>query len=362
MVSSSAAAAKKKVTGLPKVIKIHAISDLTGAAALYGQAELKGWDLAVKQINSSGLLGKSKIDFSTSDDTSSSTVAAGLASQAVNGKYAVVISAPASANAVVEAPIFSKAHQVTVFNQAGSSGVLISPYMFRLTPTAANQYPAALQYLQSQNVKSVADIYLDDNPTLTGVDAVVASDASTYGLTDVGHVGITSTTTDVTSAVTTILGFKPGAVAILLNGAAAASVVSQLRADGFTGQIIAYSSIGVGVLSGLGASANGVVWPSDWIAPGTTATSIKFAASFQKAYGVTATNYSAESFDSMYFIAYALKLAGTTNQVKLKNAMTTVGEKGFNGVLSNGIKVIDGQEIASARLAVWVNGAAAILK
>lgn len=357
--SSAATKPKSKaVSGLPKVIKIDAISDLTGAAGLYGQAEEKGWNLAVKAINNSKLLGKSKIVLSVQDDTSSTTVAASLASAAVPQHYAVVICAPASANAVVEAPIFTAAGQVTVFNQAGSSGVLISPWMFRLTPTAANQYPAALKYLQSKGVTSVADIYLNDNPTLTGVDQVISTDASMYGLTDLGHVGISSTTTDVTSAVTSLLALNPGAVSILINGAAAASVVSQLRQDGYTGTIIAYSSIGVGVLAPLGAAANGVVWPSDWINPGTSTISQNFANAFQAAYGAPATNFSAESYDSMFFIADALKLANSVTESKIRAAMNSVGAKGFNGVLGNNIQVINGQEQVTAHLEVWVNGGA----
>ena len=205
-------------------------------------------------MNNSGTLGSSKIVLSSEDTQSSPTQGASLASQAVAAKkYTVVMYGPSSALAIGMAPIFSRAKQNAVFIQAGSAGIVDGPTIFRLTPTLSTFYPLALKYLQGKGVKSLADIYLNDNPTYTGIDKLLGTDASTYGYAHTGSVSVTTTQTDVSAAVSKLAGMKTDAVAVLMNGAPAATVVGELRQQGYKGTIIAAPNIGAGDVLGRSA-------------------------------------------------------------------------------------------------------------
>jgi branched-chain amino acid transport system substrate-binding protein len=350
--SSASSSAK-----LSSQIQILGISDLSGANAIVGQSELDGWKLAVKAVNSSGTLGSSKIVLSSEDTQSSPTQAASLASQAVAKKYTVVMYGPSSALAVGMAPIFSRAKQNAVFIQAGSAGIVIGPTIFRLTPTLDTFYPLALKYLQGKGVKTLADIYLNDNPTYTGIDKLLGSDASAYGYTHTGSVGVATTQTNVSAAVSKLAGMKTDAVAVLMNGAPAAAVVGQLRQQGYKGTIIAAPNIGAGdVLAADGKAANGVIWPTDWAATSTVSTSKTFVSAYQSAYGKAPDNYAAEAYDSVFFIANALKNADSVSSASVTQAMASLGSTGFNGVLGDNLKLSSNSEIAPGQLVQWQNG------
>jgi len=57
---------------------------------------------------------------------------------------------------VAVAPILGRANQPTIFTQAGSSGVLVSKYIFRMTPLQTTQFPLTLKWLKSKGVKTVS--------------------------------------------------------------------------------------------------------------------------------------------------------------------------------------------------------------
>src|SRR3954451_17366352 len=70
-------------SGLPEKIKIIAINPTSGPAAFAGESANEGYKLAVKEINSSNLLGGSKIDLSFEDSKGEAQTAAQETSQAV---------------------------------------------------------------------------------------------------------------------------------------------------------------------------------------------------------------------------------------------------------------------------------------
>jgi branched-chain amino acid transport system substrate-binding protein len=356
---ASAASAGSSSAALPAQIQILGLTDLSGANAIVGASELNGWKLAVTAVNNSGTLGSSKIVLSSEDTQSSPTQGASLASQAVAAKkYTVVMYGPSSALAIGMAPIFSRAKQNAVFIQAGSAGIVDGPTIFRLTPTLSTFYPLALKYLQGKGVKSLADIYLNDNPTYTGIDKLLGTDASTYGYTHAGSVSVTTTQTDVSAAVSKLAGMKTDAVAVLMNGAPAATVVGELRQQGYKGTIIAAPNIGAGdVLGAVGNAANGVIWPTDWAATSTVSASKAFTSAYQSAYGKAPDNYAAEAYDSVFFFADALKNAGSAGSAAVTAAMTSLGSSGFPGVLGDKLTLTDNSEIAPGQLVEWENGA-----
>jgi branched-chain amino acid transport system substrate-binding protein len=255
------------------------------------------------------------------------------------------------------APIFARANQNAVFVQAGSDGVVVGPTIFRLTPVMATYYPLALKYLQSKGVKSLADIYLNDNPTYTGIDKLLSDSASKYGYSYAGNVGVATTQTDVSAAVSKLIGMNTDAVSVLMNGAPAASVVGQLRQHGYKGTIIAAPNIGANnVLAAVGDAGNGVVWSTDWASTSTVKASQDFVDAYQKKYGKAPDVYAAEAFDSAFFIANAIKKAGSADQAAVAKAMTQLGQDGFSGVLGGGLKLQDGSEVAPGQLVQWQNG------
>jgi branched-chain amino acid transport system substrate-binding protein len=346
---------------LPSTIKVYATEDLTGPAAFAGVPTEKGLKLAATQINKSGLLGHSKIQLTVADSQTSPTVGAQLADGAAGQGNAVNLGDISSSVAVAQAPIFAKSGVPTVFTQAGSNGVLVSPNIFRMTPLQTDIYTPVLQKLQAEHVKTVALVYNSDFPTIVQIAQLIEQNAHKYGFKVIGTTTTLTTQSDISSAVSKLQSYGAQADGILLTGPPNSSAVTQLSQAGSKALLFGQEGA-IASLTAAGPAANGFVMDSDWTAPGTNAKSKSFVTAYTKAYGAAPIEFAAEGYDALSWTAQAIKNAGSTSPSKIAAAMTALGKSGYSGVLSSNITVTKGQEHSPGLLVQWENGAFHIVK
>src|SRR5215207_6445757 len=155
---------------LPDEVKVAGIQELTGPAAFAGLSAQKGVNLAVKEINESGLLDESTMTVEYTDTAGNAQTAASQATEAVsNDEYVAAFGPVTSGTAVAVAPVAERGKLPIIFSQAGSEGVVIGDYTFRITPPMATYYPKVADYITSENVKTMSMIYTSDFPTLNGI-------------------------------------------------------------------------------------------------------------------------------------------------------------------------------------------------
>jgi branched-chain amino acid transport system substrate-binding protein len=140
--------AKSASNGLPPTVTVLATTDTTGFVAKVGKSDLRGLKLAVQQINSQHFLGNTKIKLVTKDAGGDKETAANLVSQTVaNTDVSAVIGSVLSGSARAQAPIAQHAKLPIVFTQAGSQGVVIGSYTYRVTAPFSTYYAQnALDY------------------------------------------------------------------------------------------------------------------------------------------------------------------------------------------------------------------------
>src|SRR5690606_40344663 len=94
-----------------------------------------------ERIAQDGLLGGSTLEIETKDVAASTQEAASAASQAIaDPSYAAILGPEASAQAAAVSPIAQSAGMPVVYVQAGSEGVLVGDYTFRVTPPAQSYF------------------------------------------------------------------------------------------------------------------------------------------------------------------------------------------------------------------------------
>lgn len=357
MVASVTTAGVAGASGLPKTIHIYSIQDASGGAGAVGVFDEKAINLAIKKINSTHMLGSSKISITYGDSATSPTTAANLATQAASAHYPVVIGPPSSGTAIAVAPILSRAGVPTVFTQAGGPGTLISKWMFRMTPLQTTRIKYAFKWLKSKKVKTVAVLYDTTFPTEAALYNETVSTGPKYGFKVVGSSAVKVTQSDISSAVTQLLSYHATAIALDVVLTANATAATELKQGGFSGPIIAEDGAGGGSLSGAGSAANGITWASDWVAgapfgPASTA----FTKAYTAAYGATPPDWAAEAYTAMIYIAKAIKAAGSVSPAAIDKALAKEGKKGYAGVLGKKIKVVKGQQEARPVLVQWMTG------
>ncbi len=320
--------------GLPGSIKVMSIKEMTGPVAFAGTNATKGVDLAVEQINAQKYLGTSTLQVEVKDSAASAQQAASLASQAVADRsYAALLGPASSAQATAVSPIAQKAKMPVIYTQAGSDGVLIGDYTFRITAPTSSYYDLAGRYLKSKNVRTAAVLYNSGNPTLVQLgQKTVPGLAGKYGFTVKTIEGVQVTAQDFTAPASKIAAAKPDAVFVLLTGPQDPVAITQLRQDGFKGQIVGTTSMGAGNLKTAGQIAKGTVWPSDFSALQSGAGTTSFVDAYKAKYGgVEPNNYAAEAYDAAWFLARGIKQAASNKRSDVQRGLAGVTKTGFEG-------------------------------
>lgn len=346
-------------SGLPDVVTLTAVADLSGVAGPGGQPTRQGMELAAKEINDTKFLDSSQLRLDFKDSGTDPAKGANLMSQAINSDTPLAFGSSASSTALAEAPIAQRGKLPVIFQQAGAEGVLeAGDHIYRATPLQTSYFHLTLEYLQKQNAKKVAVIYDNDIPTIVDLYNQLKDEADKYGYEVVSEQATTSKTVDVSSQVSKLLGTRPDAIFMDVLQAHNVQVIKQLRQAGFTGLVVAQQGAGGGTLTPVGAEAEGVVFANDFNAGNPDEGTQHFVDLFQKEYNATPGNFSAEGYDAVWFAARALKEADSVDRADVLAALGTVGEKGFTGALGD-LKFENRQEVIAEGVLVVLDAKAA---
>jgi branched-chain amino acid transport system substrate-binding protein len=318
------------------MIKVMAIRGMTGPVAFAGINGHKGAALAVQQINQQHFLGDSTLKVDLKDAGASPQKAASLATQAISDKsYSAILGPAASAQATAISPIAQKAKMPVIYIQAGSDGVLVGDYTYRITAPASSYYGLAGKYLQSKHVKTAAVLYNTGNPTLTELGKqTVPKLAGKYGFKVTGSTGVPTTSQDFTASAQKIASANPDAVFLELTGTQDSIAITQLKRDGYQGEIVGMSAMGAGNLDPAGERAKGAVWPTDFNPHEKSSGTQAFVKAYKAKYSGKLPNpYAAEAYDAMWFLARGIKQAGSADRTAIQKGLEKVTHTGFKGAM-----------------------------
>lgn len=326
----------------PGEIVIPSIDSMTGPAAFAGILAEKGADLAVSEINESGYLGEGvTIKIDVKDDTTAPDVAASEFSKlAADPNVAVVIGPVISAGGVQVSPLAEDAGLPIVYTQAGSPGVVIGDYTFRMTPPMDSYWVGVADYVADQGVKTIGVIYDNANATLIATaEGAVPAVAEAAGAEIVESIGLPTDTTDYKAPVDKILAANPDAVATLTTGAANNTILSLLADQGYTAEsgkvLLGFAGI-QNNLGEIGDKGYGVTYSSIFDLATENPDSIKFIEAYKAFHGEDPANYGAERYDAVYLIADGMLAAcNTTDRQAIRDGMAEVASQPRTGALGN---------------------------
>ncbi|UOE20886.1 ABC transporter substrate-binding protein [Thermobifida halotolerans] len=341
--------------GLPDTIKIMSIKEMTGPVAFAGENSTKGVDLAVEQINEQGFLGDTKLEIDLKDSSDSTQEAASFATQAVSdSSYAAILGPGLSAQASAISPIAEKGQIPVVYYQAGSEGVLVGDYTYRVTAPAGSYYPVIGDYLKDRKVETAAVLYNSGNPTLTELgEKTVPGVIEDNGVSIERSDGVAVDAQDFTAVSSQIANDAPDAVFVLLTGPQNPRAVSQLRQKGYEGEIIGMTTMGAGNLQTAGEEAAGVVWPSNFSARSEAPSTQEFVEAYQEKYdGEVPNNYAAEGYDTVWLLARGIKEADSAERTAIQEGIAKIAAEGFDG--AQGPLAFEGNDVrVEGVLASW---------
>jgi branched-chain amino acid transport system substrate-binding protein len=324
--------------GLPAEIKVISSNPETGPAAFAGLAANKGYEVAIEEINSQGYLGTSKLVLEKQDTTGKIQTAAQQATQAVaNKQIAALFGSVSSQESVAQAPIAQQSKMPIIFTQAGSEGVVIGDYTYRVTPPMSSYYPKIESYIKSMNIKRLGIIYTAVAPTLKEIgEKTIPGMAGSAGFEVVASIATQATTQDFTAPISQVLRANPDGVAILQIGASNPTAMTQLRQAGYTGPVLGNSGASAGNLKPAGQAGAGMTWVVDYSVLNKTEASEKFVALYQKKFpNELPLNYAAEAYDAAWLLARGIKESNSAERTAIQQGMAKVVANGFKGAMGD---------------------------
>ena len=331
--------------GLPDVVEVVSLNPTTGVVAFVGDAANKGYQLAVDQINEQDFLEGSRIELGLVDTKSEpQTAAQEMTKVTVGGDVSAVFGSVSSNEALAMSPLAERSELPVIYTQAGSDGVLNSDYTWRATPLMREYYPALSRYIGETGARSLGILYSEANPTVQDIGTnTLPAMAEELGIEVTGSVGTQATTQDFSAPINQVLAGDPDLVAVLLVGAANPTAMTQLRQAGYDGPVLGNAGASGGSLDPAGEDGVGMVWASNFHHQMEAASSQAFVAAYREEYGEDPLAYAAEAYDAAWFLARALKEAGSADRISVKDGMLAVADQPVDGALGEQISWTDRQ-------------------
>ena len=306
-------------------ISIGVVLPLTGHLASAGELMKEGFDLALSEIND-GQLGHLQFKFIIEDDTSTAEGAVAAFNKLIHEDGMSVILGPASSTATEAAfPIAGENRVVAISPTAGKRGLgAISDFVFRI-PLAtdvvvAKGIPVTYAKLGYQRV---ATMYDETDGFSTDRDKALQEAFTAMGVEVLTTEPFGSGDTDFSMQLARIQALNPDAIFVSALPPEKPLILVQAAALGISAPFIVSSLTNVEVTAA-GAAAEGAITFIDWLPTDDTPGNQVFVKSYSATYGMEPNAFAAASYATVYILAEAIKNAGATDSVAMRDALSNI--------------------------------------
>lgn len=319
-----------------KIVKLGGILTVTGPNSALGKEGLGGLEYAAKQVNAAGgvKIGADTytVQIVNIDDESKAERTAAAVERLINSeKTSVIFTSPASTTTLAILPALEKSKTVGMSFIAAAPAVVGPeyPFSFRSTLSSITNVNPAVDYLiKTKGVKTVAFVGRNDDWGRTAAAAINARTKSLGGQI-VMEEFFDPGTTDFAGLFSKIRGINADAViaAVSVESVAFAKQYRELRLKP------ALMSVGVAMAGPAMVKAAGQAAEGVYVATGPTTSDTPairaFSQQFEKTNGRAPMPYEMVGYDNVMLILDAMKKAGSTDSVKVAEALRKLDYKGL---------------------------------
>jgi len=319
-----------------KEIKLGATFPLTGEVASYGQKAKRGIEMAVEDQNArGGILGKQiTVDFQ--DDRNDKKEAVSIMTKfATIDKVPVVFGSAGSSVSLAIAPLANR-YKVILISPISSSSKLSTEggdFFFRTVPADDLQAEVLSKWVFDSGAKRVAVVYTNNSwgkPLAEGFRQKFEA----MGGKVIASEGVQENTTDFRTIITKLKGLQNlDAVVSPTYPKEGGIFVRQTRELGLKVPLFGGDNWGSPeFLNIAGEAAEGVFYtaPSESTSPAFS----EFAQRYKAKYGEEPDVFGAYAYDAAMAVFKAIEAAGTTDAVKVREALLKVSFEGVSGEIA----------------------------
>ncbi len=317
-------------------IPIGAVEILSGPASAYGIAIRQGFELALSEINKTGVLGGRHLVLTVEDSAGNKDQAINAARLLIGRDKVVALLGPTlSTEIFAVGPVVNARHIPEIGTSTTATGVTdIGPYIFSAALREADVIPVAIAAAAARGAKSIAILYANDDAfSKSGFDVMKAA-AEQHGIKVLATEGFATKDTDFSAQLTKIKALKPDAVGISALVEPVSGVLLQARQLGFGPETIFVGGNGsnspkLGEIAG--QAADGLMVGTPWAAAKVDAKNTAFLTAFRQAYGKDPDQFAAQAYETIFLLAQAIDHSGDAAPDHIRDALTQVSHDGILG-------------------------------
>lgn len=326
--SSSAKASGDSIT-------IGTVTTNSGTAAAYGEAEVKGFELAVSEINAKGGINGKKVKLESMDDKGDATEASNAYNKLAGDNNVLAVAGPTiSATTAAVAPLADQSKLVTIAPAATSDSIETGNYLFRTCFKDSYQGEVAARFAaENLKVKKVAVLYGTGDPYSSGVGEAFAKAAEKLGLEVVDKES--SSSADDTEYSAQLQKIQASGAELLYApyyySVAGPYIIPQARSVGFEGYVMGPDGYDGLKLTGDKSQYNKTYYTTHYSADDNTNTKVQdFIKSYKSKNNAEPNTFAALGYDTIYMIKQAIEKAG--ENVTREDVRNAVAGMTFDGV------------------------------
>ena len=328
--SSSAKASGDSIT-------IGTVTTNSGTAAAYGEAEVKGFELAVSEINAKGGINGKKVKLESMDDKGDATEASNAYNKLAGDNNVLAVAGPTiSATTAAAAPLADQSKLVTIAPAATSDSIETGNYLFRTCFKDSYQGEVAARFAaENLKVKKVAVLYGTGDPYSSGVGEAFAKAAEKLGLEVVNKES--SSSADDTEYSAQLQKIQASGAELLYApyyySVAGPYIIPQARSVGFEGYVMGPDGYDGLKLTGDKSQYNKTYYTTHYSADDNTNTKVQdFIKSYKSKNNAEPNTFAALGYDTIYMIKQAIEKAGeNATREDVRNAVAGMTFDGVTG-------------------------------
>ena len=328
--SSSAKASGDSIT-------IGTVTTNSGTAAAYGEAEVKGFELAVSEINAKGGINGKKVKLESMDDKGDATEASNAYNKLAGDNNVLAVAGPTiSATTAAVAPLADQSKLVTIAPAATSDSIETGNYLFRTCFKDSYQGEVAARFAaENLKVKKVAVLYGTGDPCSSGVGEAFAKAAEKLGLEVVDKES--SSSADDTEYSAQLQKIQASGAELLYApyyySVAGPYIIPQARSVGFEGYVMGPDGYDGLKLTGDKSQYNKTYYTTHYSADDNTNTKVQdFIKSYKSKNNAEPNTFAALGYDTIYMIKQAIEKAGeNATRADVRNAVAGMTFDGVTG-------------------------------
>ena len=326
----SGSGSSEKSSGDGDTIKIGVNLELSGGVASYGQSIAEGLELATAEINKEGIDGKKIKLIKVDNKSEASEATSGAIKLTSQDKVAAIVGAATSTNSIAQVQI-AQDNKVPVISPSGTSPEItfskdkLNDYIFRTSFIDPFQGTVAANFATKEIKAKSAAIYIDSASDYSkGLAAAFKEQFEKNGGKIVAEEAYIAKDTDFRSTLTRLKSAKPDFIFLPGYYEEAGLIVKQARETGLDVPFMGGDGWDSPKLVEIaGAKALNNTFITNHYSSGDPDEKIQnFVSAFKAKYKDKSPDaFNALGYDTGYFLADAIKRAGSADSEKIKEAL-----------------------------------------